>query len=183
MWRRMVLWQITSVRAAVEAERERRHAVALLRVRYGRRWGRHAPPELVWMLRSGVSTRDVVARALVLAAAADTDIGHAAAGGTPAADVSARARSAANGHVGGRTGGPGRTRMKPAVNGRSGPAVRVSAAMKAGRGDPLARAASLLAGRPDMTGADLGRELGVSPRHGLRLKERVKSGRMATAAS
>jgi hypothetical protein len=184
MWRRMVLWQITSVRAAVEAEQERQHAVALLRVRYGRRWRRHAPPELVWMLRSGVSTRDVVARALVLAAAADSDIEHAAAGGTPAADMSARARSAANGHVGGRTG-PGRTRMKPAMNGVSGSAVRVSAAMRADpdRGDPLAKAASLLADRPDMSGADLGRELGVSPRHGLRLKERVNSRSMATAAN
>jgi hypothetical protein len=140
MWRRMVLRQITSIRAAVEAERERRHAVALLRARYGRRWGRQAPPELVWMLRSGGSTRDVVARARVLAATADWDIGHAAADGTPVADMSASTRSAANGHVGGRTGGPGRTRTEPTVNGSNGPAVRVSAATRAGRGDPLAKA-------------------------------------------
>jgi hypothetical protein len=66
MWRRMVLWQISSFRTAVEAEQERRHAVVLLRARYGRRWKRHAPAELVWVLQSGVSTRNAVARARAL---------------------------------------------------------------------------------------------------------------------
>jgi hypothetical protein len=34
-----------------------------------------------------------------------------------------------------------------------------------------------------MTGADLGRELGISPRHGLRLKKRVRSDGVAVAAN
>jgi hypothetical protein len=41
------------------------------------------------------------------------------------------------------------------------------------------RVAKLLADRPDMTGADIGRELGVSPRHGLRLKRAAEWGQTA----
>jgi hypothetical protein len=52
-WRRMVLWQIGSCRAALDTEREIRYAVTLLRARYGPRWKREAPAELVWMLRMG----------------------------------------------------------------------------------------------------------------------------------
>jgi hypothetical protein len=40
MWRRMVLWRIASFQDALEAEQERRHAIALLMASYGRRWKR-----------------------------------------------------------------------------------------------------------------------------------------------
>jgi hypothetical protein len=180
MWRRMVLWQTGSFQTAVEAEQERRHAVALLRVRYGRRWRRHAPPELVWMLRSGVSVRDAVARARGLTVRAGTDSGHATAGAagekTPEADMSSDSRPAANGHAAGRDVGPVRTRgRRTSMTALDGSAIRRSG--RADRGDPLARAAGLLQDQPDMTGADLGRELGVSPRHGLRLKKQVENRR------
>ncbi len=68
-------------------------------------------------------------------------------------------------------------------------AVGVSATLGLGlaaygvAGDPLTKAAELLVNQPDMTGADLGRALGISPRHGLRLKKRVRSDGMAIAAS
>jgi hypothetical protein len=42
------------------------------------------------------------------------------------------------------------------------PGVRASAIARAGHGDPLTKAARLLADEPDMTGADLGRALGIS---------------------
>lgn len=181
MWRRMVMWRIASFHDALEAEQQRRHAIALLKARYGRRWKRHAPPELAWM-RTGVSMSDSVARARVpTAAAADTDNGHipgdadAAIWGT---DMSACTRTAANGHAAGRNRGPVRTRKKPqseptAHGLRTG--SRGSAIVQASRADSLAKAAELLTDQPDMTGADLGRELGVSPRHGLRLKRQVEN--------
>lgn len=62
LWRRMVLWRITSYRQAVEAELELRCAVALLRTRYGRRWRRRAPTDLVWMLRTGTHVEEAYER-------------------------------------------------------------------------------------------------------------------------
>jgi hypothetical protein len=50
LWRRMVLWQITSYRRALETEARLRRARTLLRMRFGRRWKRKAPADLVWML-------------------------------------------------------------------------------------------------------------------------------------
>ncbi len=45
LWRRMILWQITSYPDALQAEQRRRHALALLDDHYGRKWkrkpGRH----------------------------------------------------------------------------------------------------------------------------------------------
>lgn len=67
LWRRMVLWQVTSYRQAVDTELDLRRAVALLRVRFGRGWRRRAPTDLVWMLRTGVDVRDACARVRVLA--------------------------------------------------------------------------------------------------------------------
>jgi hypothetical protein len=182
MWRRMVLWPTASFQDALAAEQERRHAIALLKADYGRRWKRHAPPELVWMLRSGVSMGDAVAGARMLAVRADTDGGgHAPDGGEAAtwdADMSVSTHTAANGHAPRSNGRPVRTRRKlrsaPATD---GPGVRGPATVQAGRSDSLARAAELLAHRPGMTGADLGRELGVSPRHGLRLKRQAEQRR------
>jgi hypothetical protein len=46
IWRRMAMWRIASFQDALEAEQERRHAIALLNGGYGRRWKRHATPEL-----------------------------------------------------------------------------------------------------------------------------------------
>jgi hypothetical protein len=67
LWRRMVLWQVTSYRAAVDLELEIRHAVARLRLHYGRGWRRSAPGDLVWMLRTGVAVDEACARVEELA--------------------------------------------------------------------------------------------------------------------
>jgi hypothetical protein len=62
LWRRMALWQITSYRTAIDTELVLRRAVTQLRAHHGRRWRRHAPADLVWMLRTGVSVNEAVAR-------------------------------------------------------------------------------------------------------------------------
>jgi hypothetical protein len=181
MWRRMVLWRIASFQDALEAEQERRHASALLKASYGRRWKRQAAPELVWMLRTGVSVHDAVARARVLVAAADN--GHVPGGPGAATcetyetDMSASTRTTANGHAVGRNRGHMPVRKTPRSASAQGPGIRRSARIQASRADSLAKAAELLVHQPAMTGADLGRELGVSPRHGLRLKRQAEQHR------
>jgi hypothetical protein len=69
LWRRMVLWQVTSYREAVDTELELRRAIALLRTRYGRRWRRHAPADLVWMLRTGPHVGEAYARVFAMVGA------------------------------------------------------------------------------------------------------------------
>jgi len=180
MWRRMVLWQAGGFHAVLEAEQERRHVGMLLRARYGRRWRRHAPPDVAWMLRSGGPAPGVAAIAPCLAAMAESDIGQDAPDGdseTLGSDTSADRRRAANGHVAPsdvrHAQGPARPR--PSIS-RDVTSVHRSGSAPQNRRDPLVEAERLLADQPDITGADLGRELGVSPRHGLRLKKRIRSG-------
>jgi Protein of unknown function (DUF2637) len=176
MWRRMVLWRTASFQDALAAEQERRHAIALLKAGYGRRWKRQAAPELVWMLRIPSSLDDAVAQARVLAAEADTGNRHARGGADAATwetDMPANTRTAANGHAARRDGEPARGRRKPVPTSAVSGSVRRRSADQTNHTESLAKAAKLLADQPDMTGADLGRELGVSPRHGLRLKQQV----------
>ena len=66
LWRRMVLWGVTSYRVAVEVELELRRAVSVLRMHYGRGWRRRAPTDLVWMLRTGNAVEQACARVQVL---------------------------------------------------------------------------------------------------------------------
>jgi hypothetical protein len=58
----MILWQVTNCRAAVDTELQVRRAVAMLRARYGWRWRRRGPSDLVWMLRMGVGLEEACAR-------------------------------------------------------------------------------------------------------------------------
>ncbi|MGI5348807.1 DUF2637 domain-containing protein [Streptomyces sp. CA-250714] len=53
LWRRMVLWEITSYTAALERERERQLARAELREQHGRGWRRKAPRRTRVMLKLG----------------------------------------------------------------------------------------------------------------------------------
>lgn len=68
LWRRMVLWQITSYPQALAAEQRRRHALALLGEHYGRKWKSRAPADVVWMLRDGVMLDQALARVTELTA-------------------------------------------------------------------------------------------------------------------
>jgi hypothetical protein len=67
LWRRMALWQITSYRTAIATELQLRRAMTLLRIRYGHRWRRRAPADLVWMLRTGVYVGEACERVGALA--------------------------------------------------------------------------------------------------------------------
>ncbi|MCP9970531.1 DUF2637 domain-containing protein [Actinomadura madurae] len=68
LWRRMVLWQITSYPRALTAEQRRRHALALLESHYGRKWKARAPADVVWMLSDGVMLDQALARVTELTA-------------------------------------------------------------------------------------------------------------------
>jgi hypothetical protein len=58
LWRRMVLWEITSYRVAINTEQRRMRALYQLRSRYGASWERQVPDDLAWMLRGGVLLED-----------------------------------------------------------------------------------------------------------------------------
>jgi hypothetical protein len=73
LWRRMALWQITSYRTAIDTELQVRRAITLLRVRYGRRWRRRAPADLVWMLRTGVAAGEACEQVRVLVSAQECE--------------------------------------------------------------------------------------------------------------
>jgi hypothetical protein len=62
LWRRMILWQITSYPDALQAEQRRRHALALLDDHYGRKWKRRAPAAITWMLKDGVMLDQALTR-------------------------------------------------------------------------------------------------------------------------
>ncbi|MFE9107690.1 DUF2637 domain-containing protein [Actinomadura geliboluensis] len=68
LWRRMVLWQITSYPDALQAEQRRRHALALLDDHYGRKWKSKAPADVVWMLKDGVMLDQALTRVTTLTA-------------------------------------------------------------------------------------------------------------------
>lgn len=54
LWRRMVLWQVTSYPVAVDTEQRRLRAQYQLRSRYGASWDHQVPDDLAWMLRGGI---------------------------------------------------------------------------------------------------------------------------------
>jgi hypothetical protein len=62
LWRRMVLWQVTSYRSALHLEARLRRARTLLKVRFGRRWRRKAPADVVWMLGFGPFVQEACAQ-------------------------------------------------------------------------------------------------------------------------
>lgn len=67
----MALWQITRYRADIDTELQLRRAVTLLQVRYGRRWRRRAPADLVWSLPTGVDADGVFERVRALVGVED----------------------------------------------------------------------------------------------------------------
>lgn len=63
IWRRMVLWQVTSYRTALDREQLRRRMIARLRAEHGSKWKVKADSAVVWQLVNGI---DVEAAATVL---------------------------------------------------------------------------------------------------------------------
>ena len=95
LWRFMILWQEVSYARALDAERRRRHGLALLRARFGGGWAKQTPADLVWMLRSGVWPDEAHARILDLVNQRNGDVHHGQSDGegTQGGGGSARPRS------------------------------------------------------------------------------------------
>lgn len=68
LWRRMVLWQITSYRTALDTEQRRLRTRYQLRHRYGPDWPQHVPDDVAWMLRDGVLLDEAFAQVVELTA-------------------------------------------------------------------------------------------------------------------
>lgn len=169
LWRRMVLWQVTSYVAAIRMEQDRRRAIAQLRAAYGEPWQRAAPADVAWMLRTGIHLDQAVRQVTTITRRA-----------LPSSD-------AAGGLTAGRTPDPahqprGRRPHRPA----GPPAQPVARAAQPGSAgvhersrtddpDLEAEALALLATEPGISGGELGRRLGVTERHGRRLRMRLGS--------
>ncbi|TMQ90494.1 DUF2637 domain-containing protein [Actinomadura soli] len=146
LWRRMVLWQITSYPQALVAEQRRRHALALLDAHYGRKWKSKAPADITWMLRDGVMLDQALARVTELTAPEPP-----APQPPPKQEPPKKA-----------------PRRRPAR--RQVPRQRVPRSVAT---DNEARALAIIDAEPDITGAELGRRLDISARQGQRLLSRL----------
>ena len=58
LWRRMVLWQVTSYRSALDREQLRRRTIARLRAAHGSGWKAEADSAVVWQLVNGIDVED-----------------------------------------------------------------------------------------------------------------------------
>lgn len=150
LWRRMVLWQITSYPRALDAEQRRRHALALLGEHYGRRWKSKAPADVVWMLRDGVMLDQALVRVTGLTRP------------EPPRPPEPRPEPA-----------PAPAAEKPAR--RKAPAKRAPRRQvpRSVATDNEARALGIIAAEPGITGAELGRRMDISARQGQRLLSRL----------
>ncbi|MFA1538536.1 DUF2637 domain-containing protein [Actinomadura monticuli] len=146
LWRRMVLWQITSYPQALAAEQRRRHALALLDDHYGRKWKSRAPADVVWMLKDGVMLDQALSRVTDLTA--------------PEPEPEPRPQSQVR---------------PPAPEPKAPPKPRKASVPRSVATDNEARALSIIDAEPDITGAELGRRLNISARQGQRLLSRLSS--------
>ncbi|WP_339155142.1 DUF2637 domain-containing protein [Actinomadura luteofluorescens] len=155
LWRRMVLWQITSYPHALTAEQRRRHALALLDDHYGRRWRSRAPADVVWMLTDGVMLDQALARVTELTAPKPEPVEEPSPATAPA---------------------PRKPAQKAPPQKASSEPPQEAPSRKAPRGvatDNEARALAILDAEPGITGAELARRLDISSRQGQRLLSRL----------
>ncbi|WUI01135.1 DUF2637 domain-containing protein [Spirillospora sp. NBC_00431] len=157
LWRRMVLWQITSYPQALVAEQRRRHALALLDAHYGRKWKSKAPADITWMLRDGVMLDQALARVTELTAPPP-----------PPPPPPAPEPEAAPEPPPKKAAAPKKAAPKEAA--RKAPRQRVPRSVAT---DNEARALAILDAEPGITGAELGRRLDISARQGQRLLSRL----------
>lgn len=61
LWRRMVLWEITDYKLAVELERQRLMAIADLEEKYGKGWKKQAPSRLMVGMKLGLTPQQAQA--------------------------------------------------------------------------------------------------------------------------
>lgn len=180
IWRRMVLWQVTSYPLALATEQRRRHAITLLRTLFGERWKKGAPADVVWMLKSGVMLDVAYDRVSELVSHQNDTVPDPQAGMEPA-EVVPDAPSAPGERD--TPAVPSRDTRQPATRRRPAPGVPSQNERNErddGRphrpADPADREAAalmVLAEEPKISGSELGRRLGLSPRQGQRLYRRL----------
>lgn len=158
LWRRMVLWQITSYPAALALEQRRLHAIHRLATRFGADWRAAVPDDIAWMLDEGVLLDVALARVSELTGPDITPDMPDAAGAEPP-DVAQPDPSNVAGHQ------PNRRRRASKVRARS----RRTAGGHDGK-TPESQALDIVAAEPDITGGELGRRLNLSERQGQRLR-------------
>ncbi|MFL6053782.1 MAG: DUF2637 domain-containing protein [Actinoallomurus sp.] len=186
MRRRMILWEITSYRRALELEAERRAEIARLEMAHGRRWRRRA------------SARDRLALKLAAVAPADVLPSLAATIGAPApaqppglrqprpmaerpADTAPETiESGLASAMPAEQDLPGPVRPRETESGPAddahtspGPAADPAPADPATVSSARQRAAALLAAEPDLPGTELARRLGVTTGYGRRLRSEL----------
>ncbi|MFC4053414.1 DUF2637 domain-containing protein [Actinomadura syzygii] len=154
LWRRMVLWQITSYPRALDAEQRRRHALALLGDHYGRKWKSKAPADVVWMLRDGVMLDQALVRVTDLTAPEPPKPPEPEPVPAPVLAPEKPARRKA----------PAKKAPERAPRSQIPRSVAT---------DNEARALGIIAAEPGITGAELGRRLDISARQGQRLLSRL----------
>lgn len=156
LYRRMVLWQEVSYARALEREQLRRRTMARLRAAHGSRW-KKADRSITWNLVHGI---DVEGAAEAVQRAAEA-----------AAKAELRASSA-----------PRTTARHPAKR----KAARSTAARAPGTSGPDTddltaemRALSIIVSEPGISGSELGRRLGKTPRYGRQLLAKLAPVAMA----
>jgi hypothetical protein len=175
--RRMILWEITSYRRALEIEAERRAEIARLEMAHGRKWRRRAPAhERLALKLAAIAPAELLpSLAATIAPGPDpvpaedpptVETRAIRAGDTPTVELravedtpTARTRLPSTGQV--PPVEPKISRIPPTEDGRSpGESARQ-------------RAVALLAAEPDLPGTELARRLGVTTGYGRRLRSEL----------
>lgn len=122
LWRRMVLWQITSYHGAIELEHSLRYATTLLRGRHGRRWRRDAPAEVVWRLTNALTAEEAHAAVCQVNETAEEESSPRVVAGSwlisEVDDFAGRSNAEQSKHPVARVSGPSRSSTADMITGR-----------------------------------------------------------------
>jgi hypothetical protein len=158
--RRMILWEITSYRRALELEAERRTEIARLEMAHGRRWRRHAPaPDRLALKLTAVAPAELLPSLTASLAPAPPEPAPA----PPVPPSSAMPSEITR---------PDLPRVEPEMErlAETGPEPKTT---QLPGGSARQRAAALLATEPDLPGTELARRLGVTTGYGRRLRSEL----------
>ena len=147
--RRMILWEITSYRRALELEAGRRAEIARLEMEYGRTWRRRAPaPDRLALKLSAVAPAELLPSLAATLTPAPIVVPPPSAAETTQPDLDLRSVE------------PKLGRLSEPPEPPPGSSARQ-------------RAAALLATEPDLPGTELARRLGVTTGYGRRLRSEL----------
>ncbi|MDN3351591.1 DUF2637 domain-containing protein [Actinomadura sp. DC4] len=150
--RRMILWEITSYRRALEIEAERRAEIARLEMEYGRKWRRDAPaPDRLALKLSAVAPAELLPSLTAALSPAPITL-------EPEPLVESEAETTRPDRL------PDLRALEPKLEQLTEPPPSGSARQ---------RAAALLATEPDLPGTELARRLGVTTGYGRRLRSEL----------